>query len=121
MSDYKKYIFVKFAKEGIHCYPEAGLRDDLKDVSFLQYPHRHIFHFKVTIEVNQLNRDIEFIQLKRYCQNLYNGDILDLNAKSCEMIAMQLIDNLKAKYNNRDIFVEVSEDDENGTIVQYFK
>ena len=44
----KKYIWVTFKKEGIHKYP-AALDDpklatgDEYDVSFLGYPHRHIF------------------------------------------------------------------------------
>ena len=52
----KRTIWVTFKKEGIHKYP-AALDDpklatgDEYDVSFLGYPHRHIFHFKVQIEV----------------------------------------------------------------------
>ena len=51
----KRMIWVTFRKEGIHKYP-AALDDpklatgDEYDVSFLGYPHRHIFHFKVGIE-----------------------------------------------------------------------
>ena len=47
-------IWVTFRKEGIHKYP-AALNDptlatgDEYDVSFLGYPHRHMFHFKVAI------------------------------------------------------------------------
>ena len=113
----KKYIYVKFAKEGIHCYPEAGTNKNLEDVSFLQYPHRHMFHFSVMIEVTHDNRDIEFIQLKRYCEGLYNDGVLQLNSKSCEMIATELADTLEKKYPGRDISVDVSEDDENGSII----
>ena len=66
----KKSIWVKFKKEGVHKYP-AALDDpklatgDWDDVSFLGYPHRHIFHFRVSIEVFHDDRDIEFIQFKR--------------------------------------------------------
>ena len=48
----QRSIWVTFKKEGIHKYP-AALEDpklatgDEYDVSFLGYPHRHIFHFKV--------------------------------------------------------------------------
>ena len=64
-----KMIWVTFQKEGMHKYP-ASLDDpklktgDEYDVSFLGYPHRHIFHFKVAIEVFHDDRDIEFIQFK---------------------------------------------------------
>ena len=52
----KKYIWVTFRKEGMHRYPAAEYDKSLKtgdeyDVSFLQYPHRHMFHFKVKIQV----------------------------------------------------------------------
>ena len=63
-------IFVRFQKEGIHKYP-AALDDpalatgDEYDVSFLGYPHRHTFHFKVQIQVTHNDRDIEFIQFKQ--------------------------------------------------------
>ena len=59
-----KMIWVSFRKEGIHKYP-AALDDpklatgDEYDVSFLGHPHRHIFHFKVAIEVFHDDRDIE--------------------------------------------------------------
>jgi hypothetical protein len=65
-----KMIWVTFRKEGIHKYP-AALTDanlatgDEYDVSFLGYPHRHIFHFKVWIGVTHADRDIEFIKFKR--------------------------------------------------------
>ena len=71
-----KTIWVTFQKEGIHKYP-AALDDpklatgDEYDVSFLGYPHRHIFHFKVWIEIFHDDRDIEFIQFKRWLEKLY--------------------------------------------------
>ena len=48
----QRWIWVTFRKEGIHKYSQA-LEDPtlatggVDDVSFLGYPHRHIFHFKV--------------------------------------------------------------------------
>ena len=64
MNTAKRMIWVTFRKEGIHKYP-AALDDpklstgDWDDVSFLGYPHRHIFHFKVAISVTHNDRDIE--------------------------------------------------------------
>ena len=63
VSKASKLIWVTFRKEGIHKYP-AALDDpklatgDRYDVSFLGDPHRHIFHFKVAIEVFHYDRDI---------------------------------------------------------------
>ena len=115
----KSFIWVTFQKEGTHCYPEAAKDPNLKDVNFLGYPHRHIFHFKVWIEVFQDNRDIEFIQFKRWLESLYNENTLNLNSKSCEMISNDLYDIIKTKYPNRDIKISISEDNENGSEIYY--
>ena len=121
----KKYIWVTFRKEGIHKYP-AALTDpklatgDEYDVSFLGHPHRHIFHFKVWIEVFHDDRDIEFIQFKRWLQRLYNNDgVLELNNKSCEMIADELYKAINDKYPNRFVRISVAEDNENGCEMDY--
>ena len=119
-----KMIWVTFQKEGIHKYP-AALTDpnlatgDEYDVSFLGYPHRHIFHFKVSIEVFHDDRDIEFIQFKRWLENLYKGAILALDFKSCEMIAEDLYTQINARHPGRAVTIEVSEDGENGCYIQF--
>jgi hypothetical protein len=117
-------IWVTFRKEGVHRYP-AALTDpklatgDEYDVSFLGHPHRHIFHFKVYLEVFHDDRDVEFIQFKRWLENLYNNKTLVLDYKSCEMIADDLHKQISAKYTDRKIWIEISEDNENGCIKQY--
>ena len=123
-----KMIWVTFQKEGIHKYP-AALTDpnlatgDEYDVSFLGYPHRHIFHFRVWISVQHNDRDIEFIQFKRWLESLYNGQgsVLSLNYKSCEMIADDLAKEIQARYPGRDLWIDVSEDGENGCHIEYNK
>ena len=117
-------IWVTFKKEGIHKYPAA--LDDPKlatggwdDVSYLGYPHRHIFHFRVGIEVFHDDRDIEFIQFKRWLESLYGDDIIALDYKSCEMISDDLAEQINAKYPNRKIEITVSEDGENGATSRY--
>jgi hypothetical protein len=112
-------IFVRFQKEGIHKYPAAATDPHLAtgdeyDVSFLATPHRHIFHFEVSIEVEHSDRAIEFIQFKRWLENLYKGGTLALDYKSCEMIAEDLYDVIATRYPDRTIHIEVSEDNENG-------
>ena len=115
----KKMIWVTFQKEGIHKYPAALEDPNLADVSFLGYPHRHIFHFKVTIQVFHDDRDIEFIQFKRWCESLYADGTIDLNNSSCEMISDTLYAQIEAKYPGRDVWIEVSEDNENGSFIRY--
>ena len=88
---------------------------------FLGYPHRHIFHFKVGIEVFHDDRDIEFIQFKRWLEKLYSDKTLQLNFKSCEMISDDLYAEIIKRYPNRDVEIEVSEDGENGSHAYYHK
>jgi len=117
-------IWVTFRKEGLHKYPAA--LDDPKlatggadDVSFLGYIHRHIFHFKVAIEVFHDDRDIEFIQFKRWLESLYANGTLELDYKSCEMICDDLAQQINNKYPGRKISLTVSEDGENGATIDY--
>jgi frataxin-like iron-binding protein CyaY len=119
-----KMIWVTFRKEGMHRYPAAATDPNLAtgdeyDVSFLANEHRHIFHFRVWIGVTHNDRDIEFIQFKRWLENLYKDAILSLDHKSCEMMSDDLYDIISKKYPNREIWIEVSEDGENGSFIKY--
>lgn len=120
----KSFIWVTFHKEGIHRYPAAGTdpklaTGDWLDVSFLATPHRHIFHFRVEMEVFHDDRDVEFIQLKRILENWYSEKTLSVDYKSCEMIAKDLYDKIIVKWPGRDIRIEVSEDGENGCRIYF--
>jgi hypothetical protein len=130
----ERKVWVTFQKEGIHKYP-AALTDpalatgDEYDVSFLGHPHRHIFHFRVWIDVFHNDRDIEFIQFKRWLENLFrpkhtdnnnNTDsVLSLDYKSCEMIADDIYIQIAQRYPDRAVWIEVSEDNENGCLIKY--
>ena len=124
MSHAERKIWVTFRKEGIHCYPAAATDPALKtgdeyDVSFLGTPHRHIFHFRVWIDVLHNDRDIEFIQFKRWLENLYKDGILQLDYKSCEMMADDLYAEIAGRYPDRAVWIEVAEDFENGALIKY--
>ena len=135
-------IWVTFQREGIHKYPAAATDPKLAtgdeyDVSFLASPHRHIFHFRVWIDVFHNDRDIEFIQFKRWLLSLYDhGSIpgavhdrsvssatnrtqLALDYKSCEMIADDLYIAIADRYPGRAVWIEVAEDGENGCLIRY--
>ena len=122
----KKFIWVTFRKEGMHYYP-AALTDpklatgDEYDVSFLGHPHRHIFHFKIHLEIFHDDREVEIIQFKRWCENLFTTGALELDYKSCEMIADDLNKCIIEKYPGRDMTIDVSEDGENGCLIYYDK
>jgi hypothetical protein len=120
----RNMIWVTFRKEGIHMYPAASTdpalaTGDEYDVSFLGTPHRHIFHFKVYIQVFHDDRDIEFIQFKRWLEKCYSDGTLELNHKSCEMIARDLHVTISARYPGRKIWIDVSEDGENGCFIKF--
>ena len=124
MQNAERKIWVTFQKEGIHCYPAAATSPELAtgdeyDVSFLGSPHRHIFHFRVSIDVVHNDRDIEFIQFKRWLENLYKDGTLQLDYKSCEMMADDLYIQIATRYPDRAVWIEVSEDGENGALIKY--
>jgi hypothetical protein len=119
-----KMIWVTFQKEGVHCYPAAATDPTLAtgdeyDVSFLANKHRHIFHFRVWLSVTHNDRDVEFIQFKRWLENLYKDNILDLNFQSCEMMSDDLYSEISQRYPDREVWIEVSEDGENGSFIKY--
>jgi hypothetical protein len=120
----ERKIWITFRREGIHRYPAAATDPLLctpgeYDVSFLANAHRHIFHFRVWIDVFHNDRDIEFIQFKRWLEGLYSRDILELDFKSCEMIADDLYIQIADRYPNRAVWIEVAEDGENGCLIKY--
>jgi hypothetical protein len=124
MQQAERKIWVTFRKEGMHKYPAAATdpalaTGDEYDVSFLANPHRHIFHFRVWIDVFHNDRDIEFIQFKRWLENLFRDSTLSLDYKSCEMIADDLYTQISSRYPGRSVWIEVAEDGENGCLIKY--
>lgn len=108
----KKFIYVTNQYAGFHTYEKAP---DV--VKFLSYPHRHVFKFKVILEVKHNDRDLEFFmvqdKLMRFIQKNFN--LKDLG--SCETQAEMMFEFLTKIYPGRPYSVEVSEDGENGAIV----
>lgn len=109
-------IIVNLQIEALHCWP--GAQHILPEVGFLSNPHRHIFHIECEKEVTHDDRDIEIIMFKKEIINyLYRvsavslGGILDFGAKSCEMIAKDLVENFDLAS------CKVLEDGENGARV----
>lgn len=123
ISSEKKVIWVTFDKVGFHKYPDAP-----DEVAYLRDRHRHIFKFRVTIEVEHDNRAIEFHMLKNWLVSLYETGALEVDYKSCEMLAEDLLSKVSDKYGtieicpghgiHRRMSVEVSEDGECGAIVE---
>lgn len=113
-----RFIKVSTQTEFIHQYLDAP-----EDVSFLRYPHRHMLHITVTIEVFTDDRELEFIMVKRALDEILTDLRLTVcSNRSCEMIGGKILTNLEVLCgSNRDITIEVSEDGENGSIIKYTK
>ena len=62
---------------------------------------------------------IEFIQFKRWLENLYADATLKLDYKSCEMMADELNSIIQQRYEGRGTIIEVSEDGENGCTIMF--
>ena len=107
-------IFVRFQKEGIHKYPDAP-----EEVSYLRFPHRHIFHFEVSVEVFHNDRELEFIMFSNWLQSQLGSEALSLDYKSCEMLADDIATLIVNKYGARSMTISVSEDNENGAVKFY--
>ena len=111
-----KRIFVTFQKEGLHKWPDAT---EHPGVEFLANEHRHMFHFRVDLQVFHDDREVEFILFKRELEGLYTEGALQLNYKSCEMMADELGEYIEKNYPGRHFSIEVSEDGENGCLVEF--
>jgi hypothetical protein len=112
-------IYVTFQRKGIHRYPAASADPRLTDVSYLGNEHRHLFKFKVSIAVKHDDREIEFHQFLNWLEFLYDKHLLELDHKSCEMIADDLYCHIKVRYPKRQVIIEVSEDGECGCVIEY--
>lgn len=102
-------IWVTFSVPGIHRYPNAP-----DEVAYLRNEHRHIFQYKVTLEVTHDNREVEFHMLKNELTGLFKSGVVKADYKSCEMLASDVMDYLDKNYPNRYAEVDVSEDGECG-------
>lgn len=112
-------IWVTFRRAGVHKYPAAGVDPQLADSSYLQFEHRHLFYVKINLEVFQDDRCVEYHMLLRWAESLYDGGMLNFDNQSCEMIARALGEKVRAEYPGRWCAVEVSEDGECGSIIEF--
>lgn len=119
-----RYIRVRFQWDGIHHWPEAQ-----EPYRFLAEPHRHKFYGEATIEVKHDNRELEFLQvLDRIQMEIKDGRGVMAGfdppnvvpSCSCEQMAERILGWLHKWYGvDRYISVSVSEDNENGGLVEW--
>jgi len=119
----KRQIWIKTSFKGTHNWPECPY----EDVSFLRDRHFHIFHVKVTIDVEHNDRDIEFIRFKNFIDEAishygiqYGGnDVKELGRMSCEDIADDLHRAIESRYPDRSMVIDISEDEHVGATIIY--
>lgn len=111
----KTTITIRLQVEGVHRWAKCPH----EDVKFLRDFHRHIFYIECEKQVFHDDRDVEFIQFKRELEKLYNTGVMQLDYKSCEMMAQDLAKYIQSKYANRDLIIDISEDGENGCVIEY--
>lgn len=110
----KRYIYITTQFEGIHRYKDAP-----SQVSYLREFHRHLFKIRIQVEVEHNERDIEFIMFKHQIDNFIEVHYLDKEVDlSCESIAEELIEYVILMLGDRKVICEVSEDGENGAILE---
>ena len=113
---YKTNIIVKLEVEGLHNWPAA--EKELPEVAFLSDLHRHKFFIVCKRTVEHHDRDVEIIMFKRnilaYLRFQYYEKAMRTHlfgAKSCEMLAWELVKEFDL------VYCSVIEDDENGAEV----
>lgn len=106
-------IFVKWTAMGFHYWPGAVKHPHRK---YLADRHRHLFHFRVEMDVMHDDRDVEFHDVLQYCK-FVTSDSRDYGPMSCEAIARMLLERVNHKWPDRNASVTVSEDNECGATV----
>jgi hypothetical protein len=102
-------VVVTLTFEAVHSWPAC----DVPGVLYLSHPHRHLFYICCKKQVTGSDREIEIITLKHevsdYLRKTYPGR--DIGTKSCEQLAIELINVFGLKS------CMVLEDGENGADV----
>lgn len=125
MTPYKA-IYCRFQVEAVHVRPQST-------EAYERVPHRHLFHFRVSVNAADLHDDGELLnplRIRRLCLEQLsfvgrNFEAMDVRVALLDFDVMQpleiaswvgqsLFDSL-----GRGVTVEVSEDGENGAIVTY--
>lgn len=113
-------IWVTTSFVGFHCWPKAP-----KARAYLRRPHRHVFHVKVTVPVEIMDREVEFHDLKDELNTVIQERVAPwMTAEqkckdSCEKIAESIALGMNDEYGYKRMKVEVSEDGECGGLVYF--
>ena len=120
----QRWIKVLGGFEGLHHWPEAK--------NYLKHLHRHWFGITLWLEVKHDDREVEFYDLKDLLKgwidqipiNRHNvicsqsQNFMEVNW-SCEMIADCIAEYCNDVFPGRQIKIEVTEDNLEGTLCEY--
>ncbi len=109
----RKYIFIRTKKIGIHAFRDKDRVP--QQVNYIYFPHRHVFHFEILLSVNDINV-VDYVVLKKDIDNFLDKIFEKKTPMSCEMFGQLTIKYLRKQFVESDIFVGVSEDNENGSL-----
>lgn len=104
----KKSIIIRGQFTAFHKWDQAP-----QEVDFLRNLHRHIFHVKLGIPVNNSDREREFFIEKRKLEEVTLLFEETCSSTSCEMFAEEILQKIP-----HAIWCEVWEDNENGARVE---
>jgi len=107
----KKYIYITSELEAFHKWKQAP-----EEVKFLRNLQRHRFIIKVGLQIGK-EREVEFFMVK-WRLNTFLKNYSRKIVGSCERIAESILEWCRKNYGKeRNYFIEVSEDGENGVIL----
>lgn len=110
---FQTFIHVSFSWEGVHHWPDAQGKH-----AYLRELHRHVFQGDAWIEVFHDDRELEFFAVRDFIDSRLPP--FEMGPLSCEQVAQDLVAVLRSEVGaNREITVEVSEDGENGAVVEW--
>lgn len=123
-----RWAVVRTRFAAVHRWPAAATNGARHN--YLAHPHRHEFHVQVTVEQFHDDRDLEFLELKDVVERslpvpIPGGPypIPDISATSCETLCQRFADAVEQAglADGRRVVVSVSEDGENGAVVEFLR
>jgi len=113
-----RWIVVRTRFIAFHHWPNAPMK-----VAFLRSCHRHEFHVRLEIPVAHEDRELEFTLVKRELDAFLDVPNTFPTTASCELMAESIVRWAVATYPTKGIYrtyrCEVSEDGENGGLVEW--
>ena len=102
-------VLCHFEAIGFHCWPQAP-----SERAYLRNDHRHLFKFRVELEVEGTEREIEVHTLKESCLEWAAQMFKRASTYSCEKFSKLLLENLYIRFQPSSGRVECWEDGECG-------